>query len=641
MDNKALSARSGASRLSPAAIAAVILIPVLAGGVLISALATPAAHLSRITAAIVNDDTPVTINGTSVPVGRQFAASLITGSTDPAASVSAAEGSGLGSSDTSRNFTWVLTNDKDAASGLASGEYAAVVTIPSSFSADATSLTGPAANVKQATIRVDSSPSAAFIDPALSQAITQAATTMLNRQLTANYLRNVYAGFNSIHDQIGQASSGAASLASVSASLDSGAASLAAGTSSLASGLTTLDSGAASLSSGMGTLSAQSQSLPGATSQLASGSAAVADATGQVSNGVGNAVAQFSAVVDTVCQHPGAACDAATAALATLQAADAGAAQLASGASSVASGNQQLAASMPALVNGIDSAASGAQQVASGADSASSGAAQVNSGAAQLASGAAQVDSGAAQLAQGLATAVQKIPTYSDTDMSTLSVVAAQPVVAQQQTTPPGSQSVPLFTVVALWIGGLVLALARRAVPEDRLLTSESSWAMTLRSAGVGAAIGAAQGLLIAPIALVGMHEFAPEWVPFTVLCMLIGAVFALVNQGLAAALGVAGRAIALFITVLALVAGVATTVPPVFASFANALPTSPALGALRAALAADSGGLWGGVAGCLLFAAIGIALLFAGVASRRTVRIRDVAPVGGRSHRASVGNVA
>lgn len=633
MENKALSALSGMARMSPAAIIAVILLPVLVGGVLIAALATPATHLGRITAAIVNDDTPVTINGTSVPVGRQFAASLISSSINPAQALADSEGSPPGASSSARNFTWVLTNGKDAASGLASGSYAAVLTIPSTFSADATSLSGPTANVKQAALQVKTSPSASFIDPALSDAITQEATAILDRQITANYLRNIYAGFNSIHDQVGQASTGASSLASANASLNSGAASLASGTSSLASGLTSLDSGASSLASGMSTLSTQTQGLPAATSQLAAGSSAVAGATGQVASGVDAAVEQFAATVAEVCQKPGPVCDKATSALNVLQSADAAAAALAGGAAAVASGNQQLAAAMPPLVDGIGQANNGAQQVASGADSASSGAAQVNSGAAQLASGAAQADSGATQLAQGLATAVQKIPTYTDTDMSRLSIVAAQPVLAQQDNSPAGAQSVPLFTVVALWIGGMVLALVRRSVPDDRLMTTESSWSMTLRSVGIGAGIGAIQGLLISPIALAGMRAFPSQWVRFAALAILVGAVFAVLNQGLAAALGAFGRAIALFVVAIALVAGISSTVPPIFASLAAALPTAPALGGLRASIVVDPGGIWAAVFGCLLFAVLGIVLVFAGVAARRTVRLYAV---GGRARSGS-----
>jgi putative membrane protein len=244
----AFSAVSGVDRIRGLALVGVILLPLVVGALLAWGLSAPTRNLDRVTAAVVNDDVPVTINGKSVPLGRQFAAGLIAG------------GSGAGTADDAsspaNNFDWVLTNDADAKGGLASGRYAAVVKIPSSFSARATSISGPADKAIQALLTVDASPASTFIDPALTQAITAAATSSLNRQLTSQYLGNVYAGFNSINQQIAQAASGATSVASGADSVSSGAASLAAGAASLNSGLQSLDAGAAGLASGLGTLAA-------------------------------------------------------------------------------------------------------------------------------------------------------------------------------------------------------------------------------------------------------------------------------------------------------------------------------------------------------------------------------------------------
>lgn len=615
----ALSARSGLERIGTVAIAAVILIPLVLGGLLTSALATPLSNLDRVTAAIVNDDAPVTINGKSVPLGRQFSAALIAGKSDAA-----------------KNFTWVLTNDYDAASGLKSGSYAAVVTIPASFSADATSMSGPAADAKRATIRVDTSPSSAFVDPALTEAITSAATASLNQQLTAQYLSNVYAGFNTLNQQIGQAASGADSLQSGAASVSTGAASLADGAATLSSGLTSLDTGAATLSSGMGVLQQQTQSLPDQTAQLAQGSAAVASATTAASGAVDSATSSFGAVVAQICQHPGALCEQATAALLKLQAADSGVAQLATGASAVASGNAQLADAMPSLVDGIDQAASGATQLASGSAQADSGAASLSTGAASLAQGAAQVNDGAVQLSQGLDQAVTKIPTYSDGDITTLSKVVSQPVYADQLPPVPGSQSVPLFCVIALWLGTAVMALVRKAVPTRQLMATVSSASIAARSIGRGAALGAAQGLVVAPIVLFSLVVTPGQWLGFTVLSMLAGAVFAIVNQGLAAAFGVAGRVLGLFIAIIALTVGLASTVPPVFTALAGFFPTAPALQMLRAVAVGDTANTWLGIGACVIFAVIGFALVFAGVAARRTVRARELSRA-----RSTVGRVS
>jgi putative membrane protein len=617
------SARSGLERVGTSGILGLLVLPAAIAGLLIWALWTPTANLDRVSAAIVNDDVAVTVNGQSVPLGRQFAAGLISGSTDAS---SAGDGATLSTpgADTS-NFDWILTNDKDAKEGLTSGRYEAVVTIPKSFSADATSLSGPAANAHQANLKVETSPAAAFADPALSAAVTAAATSALNRQLTSQYLSNVYAGFNTINQQIGQAAAGASSLSSGAASVSTGAQSLASGASSLASGLQSLDAGAGALSNGLGTLSDRTQSLPGQTAQLAQGAAGVAASTDEVAASIAASTASLAQVVAQVCQTPGPVCTGATNALARLQSAGRSAAQLAGGADAVAAGNRQLAAGMPPLVAGLGDSAAGAAQVASGAARADSGAASLNSGAADLAGGAAQVDSGAVQLADGLAQAVEQIPTYTDSDITTLSAVASQPVLATQKIPAPGLQSVPLFAMIALWFGGVATALARKAVPRRPLLTTESSVAITLRSARTGLLIGLAQGLLVASVAQIGLGLRPDQWLGFAALAMVAGAVFAVVNQGLAAAFGAVGRLLAILIGVIALGTGLTSTVPPVFESLAALFPTSPALAMLRAGAIGDSGQAWAGVGGSIIFFAIGLALLLAGVAARRGVRALDL----------------
>ena len=100
-------------------IAGILLVPLVIGGLLVWALWNPTERLGDVKAAVVNLDQPVTVNGQTVPLGRQLSAGLLDGKND--------------------NFSWVLTDEKDAASGLADGSYVSVVTIPKDFSKAATS----------------------------------------------------------------------------------------------------------------------------------------------------------------------------------------------------------------------------------------------------------------------------------------------------------------------------------------------------------------------------------------------------------------------------------------------------------------------------------------------------------------------
>jgi putative membrane protein len=337
---------SGLERVGSLAIIGLILVPLVVGGLLIWALWKPTGNLDRVTAAVVNDDVAVTVNGKTVPLGREFAGALINNSGGTASAKT-------GANAPSSNFTWVLTNDSDAAEGLSSGRYSAVVTIPAGFSEAATSLSGPAEDAHQATINVATSPDSAFLDPALTQAVTSAATESLNQELTAQYLTNIYLGFNTINAQIGQAASGASSLASGASSVSSGAQSLVTGNAALSTALQALSSGASTLSSGLDSLSSQSSTLPDQTAALASGSTALASTAANAASSVNDATTSFEAIVAQICQTPGPQCTTATAALKKLQAANSGVAQFSAGAAQVASGNQQLAAGMPGLVGSI------------------------------------------------------------------------------------------------------------------------------------------------------------------------------------------------------------------------------------------------------------------------------------------------
>jgi putative membrane protein len=670
MAGNVLSGTSGEERLGPLAVVGLVVLPLLVGVTLAWGLSAPVQNLDRVTAAVVNNDKPVTVNGQTVPVGREFAAGLIGGTggsgapDDPGSDATAQPAS------TGPNFTWVLTNSKDAASGLQDGSYAAVVTIPSSFSASATSISGPAAKAVTATVDIRTTPATAFLDPALTDVVVQAATTTLNSSITENYLSNVYQGFNQINSSIAQAADGADQLASGASSLAGGADQLASGADQLASGLQSLDAGAASLSAGLTQLDSSVQGLPGQTAQLATGSAEVAAALDAAAASLSAVTQRFADIVAAICERspaerpdrnerpsrggrpdqversgrverrsqdqrsgrverpsqdqrsgrvelPRQLCTRATTSLDGLEAADQSFAELAGGADEVAAGNERLAAGMPGLVDGIEEASSGASEVARGAGSSAAGGASVAKGAGNVASGAGNVDSGAAQLSSGLDKAVKQIPTYSKKDVSTLSTVVAQPVLTSYKLPATGTQSVPLFAVVALWVGGIVLALAHRAVPSGRLLTSESSVSLAARSTGPVAAIGAGQGLVVA-LALFGFLESGSgPLLGLTAACVALGVVFAVVNLGLAALFGGVGRMVAVVIGVVALVVGTSSTAPAALESAAALLPTGPGHVMVISAVGVDSA--WPALVALVLWGLVGLVLVLVGVVRRRT----------------------
>jgi putative membrane protein len=243
-----------------------LLIPVLIATGLLAATWNSDTRLSKVQAAIVNLDKAVTLNGKTVPMGRQLSAQLI----------SAEEG---------QNFTWVLADASHASDGLKAGRYAAVVTIPENFSAAATSYAGTASSAEQATIDVATSPVAGIADTAIGQSVAQAAAIALNQTLTEGYLDQVYIGFNTTGTQFQTVADASKKLADGSAQLSSGlyqitsngglvktgGSSLVSGLSQYTSGATASASGASQLASGLAQLSANSASLRSGVAKLDSG----------------------------------------------------------------------------------------------------------------------------------------------------------------------------------------------------------------------------------------------------------------------------------------------------------------------------------------------------------------------------------
>ena len=418
-----------------------VLVPLVIAGGFLWATWNSDERLGRVQAAVVNLDQAVTIDKQVVPLGRQLAGGLV-------------------ASEESQNFSWVLSDQADAADGLASGRYAAVVTIPKSFSANATSYSKKDPNDAQAaTIDVQTSQVAGIADPVVGQEIAAVATRELNSQLTEGYLQNVYVGFNTLNKQFATVADAGSQLSTGSRDLAKGINGASDGTTKLADGLDQLDTGASSLSTGARQLSTGVGSLADGLDKLADGTKQLPTQTRQLADGADDA-ADGAKQLAAGAKKLDRGLPAFTAG--TKQNADgvkkfasgvedyrAGVRTYASGADQYAAGVQKYqsaikdlsrtsaadlaklvpcpdeipAEACPAFYGGLQAGVqvgtgaalqgladqesgpgllNGAKSLASGADRLSGGAGQLSSGADQLSGGASQLNSGARQLATGV-----------------------------------------------------------------------------------------------------------------------------------------------------------------------------------------------------------------------------------------------
>ncbi|MGW6130347.1 hypothetical protein ACWFNE_10000 [Cellulomonas sp. NPDC055163] len=423
-----------------------VLVPLVVGGLLTWALWKPTERLDRMQAAIVNLDQAVEVDGQTVPLGRQLASALVTadgasGEDDTADGEVAADGNAAGDaaasgdgtdatgvanvsgSDSSGNFTWVLTDADDAEEGLADGTYATVVTIPEDFSAAATSFGGAPGEAVQARIDIATSERSRLVDAAVAQAVTTTAVGLLNGQLTTTYLDNVLVGFTTLHDSLGEAASGADQLASGAGQLGTGATQVADGTTALADGVGALGAGADRLAGGIGTLGTGAGQLAGGVGQLATGAGDLSSglsrlaqetrASAQAAAASAPQVAQLTAGADALAAGiggPGGLAEG-------VSGLSAGTTALRGGATTLFTNLRDLAAGCAADVPGtcdallavtqaeVDGAAtgpSGAPTLVSGIDSLGVGAARLDAAVSSGVNGAPPLTTSTTQLAAGV-----------------------------------------------------------------------------------------------------------------------------------------------------------------------------------------------------------------------------------------------
>ncbi|WP_188987577.1 YhgE/Pip family protein [Saccharopolyspora thermophila] len=628
----------GRSRLPVLRLLGLLLVPLAIAGLLIWSLGDPEDRMKDVRAAVVNKDKPVEVNGQLVPLGRQLSAKLVGGEIES-------------------NYTWEFATEQTAAEGLADGTYAAVVTIPETFSAAATSFSRDPAQATRATIDVTTGDRSHLADEAISRVVTATAANLLGQQLTTTYLDNVYVGFNTLGDRLGEASQGATSLADGARQLaggtdqlSAGADQLAAGARTLSDGLGALDGGAAQLaqgtrrlSDGLSRMREQTAQLPQQTSMLADVSAQEAQGVRQLNGGLKQLAAELAEMSGQCPPGVVPMCTKLAIQAATAQALSDGAGQLQQASTGVSTGldalagrTQESSGGLPALAAGIDQLATGAAQLDDGATRLADGLSQTRGGATRLAEGAdqlaagvrgvadgaRQLDDGTGRLSSGLDQAVRQLPSYPDGDRQKLAQAVADPVTTAGGTALGFGFSGPsLFAVLALWVGAVVAFLVLRARPKRALESTRSSFRLAWQQLRLPAGIAIAQGVLVAAVVGIAQDLSPGRWLGATGLLVLAAVAFTAVNQALAAAFGGTGRFAAMLVGLVVLANGFIAAVPAVLGRVQSVLPVGPAQDALHAVIAGTAPGS-GAIAALLLWAAIGVVVTSLAIERSRTVRV-------------------
>ncbi|MCS5735422.1 YhgE/Pip family protein [Herbiconiux daphne] len=632
----------------------------LIAGVAVTALVTPSQSAASATgpalpAAVVNLDQMVQVeqNGTETPflAGKLLVSELTSGT------------SGQG-------FTWNVTDADTASSGLESGRFAAVVTIPPAFSASYVSISST--DPVQAQLQVQTNGANSYVTEMLASALSSDLQAALSTQATKQFVSTTLGAFTTLNASIGQAATAADELAGGAGKLSTGADQLATGSAELATGMATaarggaeLDTGAQSLAGGLATISAATTDLPTYAQELADGTGLVEGGIGLLRVNVGEQAVragtmagdQRTTVIDPIRAlaenlpddpeairaellriEGNAAAVRDTADRLTLGLAfdTLGGAALEYGAGVVRTGQQAFADDLPQLTDGLARASSGAAQLAvgtsglaTGLGQLSSGAAQLASGTAQLAPGAAQLASGTAQLAGGLHQATAAIPTYTTDQQAAISTVVSTPIVTRQSDIAalpsPAAAIAAVAVPMALWIGAFAIYLMLTPFTRRALASSASTVRVVIGSLVPAVVLGLVQAAIVALVLFfVGA---APAHVAGSIaFSLFMSFAFVTLHQGLVALFGQAGRLLSLAL-VLVQVAAAAVIIPnglssPFYTGLSTLLPLSHAITGMQALIGGGSAAA--SVAGqealvLLVFAAIGLALSLIAVTRRRS----------------------
>ncbi|WP_235750620.1 YhgE/Pip family protein [Nigerium massiliense] len=341
----------------------------------------------------------------------------------------------------------------------------------------------------------------------------------------------------------------------------------------LAQGGAQLRDGATKLSDGADRLAANGDRLTSGADQLATGASALSVGARKLASGAG----QLTGGIDGLA---------------------AGASKLADGSGQVAGGVRQLADGLPALTDGVGRLADGAgqlssglgaytggvDQLATGVRSASTGADKLADGLGDAAGGASQLAKGTDKLADGLASGAKQVPTYTKAERENLAKVVSEPLARSSldSLVTPQLALASLLLLLALWIGAGASAVTLGRSRRELAYSSDSTGRLLARSLVPAVAVTTAQALLLAVVGQVALRYSFAQIVPLTLLLVLAGVVFTLVNHALVAWFGRGGLLVSLAMLLVTLATTLTYAAPGVLDGLRALSPLTPAVTAFR-----------------------------------------------------------
>ena len=196
------------------AIALAVLTPLLIAGVAVTAVSSTPGGSTASSATTGSTGTAASVAAPTLPaavVNQDEPAYTTPGDDSTAVLAGKVVVSELTSGTSGQGFRWDVTDADTASAGLTSGQYAAVVTIPSSFSAALISTSGDSPT--QAQLQVQTNGANSYVTELLATALSSDLPAALAEQSTTTFVSTTLGAFTTLNTQIGEAAGGAGKLA--------------------------------------------------------------------------------------------------------------------------------------------------------------------------------------------------------------------------------------------------------------------------------------------------------------------------------------------------------------------------------------------------------------------------------------------
>ena len=583
-----------------AALAAVILIPLVYGGLYLWFAWDPYGRTGDLPVAVVNADKGATYEDggeeTEVNGGDQLVGQLK--STDL--------------------FDWQFTDAETARAGLENGDYYFVITIPEDFSADLASLAGE--KPERAEVEFDLNDANGYIASIMAETVELQLQQQINTAVYVTFAETIFGDLAELGQGLTEAADGAGDLADGIGQARSGA-------EDLESGLADLHSGAQEVADGAGQVSDGVDQVVDVAQPVVDG---LADNWDQIRSGaeaaaglVDRAAADLDTAYGELCdEDPDSrectllkeVIDEAEQIDADVQSADDAVQSVTS--SSLRDASDDLAALR-----------TGASEVADGAGRLVDGAAEAQSGAGDLADGLGQLEDGAAELSSSLSQAAEQVPSGDPASDADNADVYGSPVgIAEDNLNPAGTYGrglAPFFIAVALWVFGLIAYLVLRPANPRAVAGMLRSPLVAVGGWMPGAILGVLSALVLYAVLDIGLGLDPLHTAGTIGFCLLTILAFSAMTHLLKLAFGAAGSLLIVVLLMLQLTSAgglyPTETTPGFFQALHPLLPMTYVVDGLRVTV---SGGQSGHlvrallVLACWLVASLVISTLV--VASRR-----------------------